>query len=64
MKLYEEDVRVPAREGEIRDEVIRDHTALAAAAETGSDRAVEKVLRGDEHPAAGTTAEHALKRLS
>jgi len=47
----------------LSDEVIRDHTALEAAAATGSDRAVEKVLRGDEHPTAGTTAEHALKRL-
>ena len=46
----------------LSDEVIRDHTALEAAAATGSDRAVEKVLRGDEHPAAGTTAEHALER--
>jgi len=45
----------------LSDEVIRDHTALEAAAETGSDRAVEKVLRGDEHPAAGTTAEHAMR---
>ena len=43
----------------LSDEVITDHSALAAAAVTGSDRAVEKVLRGDEHPTAGTTAEHA-----
>ena len=34
----------------LSDEVITDHSALEAAAETGSDRAVEKVLRGEKHP--------------
>jgi predicted PurR-regulated permease PerM len=47
----------------LSDEVIHDHTALAAAAETGSDRAVDKVLRGDEHPVRGTTAERAMPEL-
>ena len=37
----------------LSDEVITDHSALEKAAETGSDRAVEKVLRGEEH--AGVT---------
>jgi len=45
----------------LSDEVIKDHSALQAAAEIGSDRAVEKVLRGDEHPVSGTTSEHALE---
>ncbi|MEO8433165.1 MAG: AI-2E family transporter [Acidobacteriota bacterium] len=34
----------------LSDEVITDHSALEAAAETGSDHAVENVLRGEEHP--------------
>ena len=33
----------------LSDEVITDHSALEAASEAGSDRAVEKVLRGEEH---------------
>lgn len=33
----------------LSDEVIKDHTALEQAAESGSDRAVEKVLRGEKH---------------
>lgn len=33
----------------LSDEVVTDHQALEAAAETGSDRAVEKVLKGEEH---------------
>jgi predicted PurR-regulated permease PerM len=31
-------------------EVIKDHKALARAAETGSERAVEAVLQGEKHP--------------
>lgn len=33
----------------LSDEVLKDHTALEQAAEAGSDRAVEKVLRGEKH---------------
>ncbi len=33
----------------LSDEVLTDHKALEHAAETGSDRAVEKVLKGEEH---------------
>ena len=33
----------------LNDEVIKDHTALEQAAEAGSDRAVETVLRGEKH---------------
>lgn len=33
----------------LSDEVLKDHSALAQAAEVGSDRAVEKVLRGEKH---------------
>jgi predicted PurR-regulated permease PerM len=36
----------------LSDEVITDHSALEAAANTGSDRAVDKVLRGEEHSGA------------
>jgi predicted PurR-regulated permease PerM len=36
----------------LREEVIHDHSALAEAAENGkSERTVEKVLRGEKHPA-------------
>ncbi len=38
----------------VSDEVLTDHNALEKALETGSDRAVEKVLKGEEH--AGVTA--------
>lgn len=41
----------------LSDEVLTDHSALEAAAETGSDRAVEKVLRGEEHAEAGAGRE-------
>jgi predicted PurR-regulated permease PerM len=37
-------------------EVIRDHKALARAAETGSERAVEAVLQGEKHPGEGPAA--------
>ncbi len=40
----------------LSDEVLTDHSALEAAAETGSDRAVEKVLRGEEHAEAEARA--------
>ena len=33
----------------LSDEVLKDHSALEQAAEAGSDRAVEKVLRGEKH---------------
>ena len=33
----------------LSDEVVRDHKALEAAAEAGSDRVVEKVLKGERH---------------
>src|SRR6185436_20547453 len=33
----------------LSDEVLKDHSALERAAEVGSDRAVEKVLRGEKH---------------
>jgi putative heme transporter len=33
----------------LSDEVLKDHSALEQAAEVGSDRAVEKVLRGEKH---------------
>jgi hypothetical protein len=33
----------------LSDEVIRDHAALERAAESGSDEAVEAVLRGAKH---------------
>ena len=33
----------------LSDEVLKDHNALEQAAEVGSDRAVEKVLRGERH---------------
>jgi predicted PurR-regulated permease PerM len=33
----------------LNDEVLKDHSALEQAAEVGSDRAVEKVLRGEKH---------------
>ncbi|MCA1609662.1 MAG: AI-2E family transporter [Acidobacteria bacterium] len=38
----------------LSDEVLTDHHALEKALETGSDRAVEKVLKGEEH--GGVTA--------
>jgi hypothetical protein len=39
----------------LSDEVVRDHKALEAAAESGgSDRAVEKVLKGEGHHPDGT----------
>ena len=31
-------------------EVLADHSALAQAAETGSEEAVEAVLQGEKHP--------------
>ena len=34
----------------LNPEVIKDHKALARAAETGSERAVETVLQGEKHP--------------
>jgi predicted PurR-regulated permease PerM len=37
----------------LSDEVVTDHNALEAAAETGSDRAVERVLRGEEQRSVG-----------
>jgi predicted PurR-regulated permease PerM len=37
----------------LSDEVLTDHVALQEAAESGSDAAVENVLRGQEHPPAG-----------
>ena len=33
----------------LSEEVLKDHSALEQAAEVGSDRAVEKVLRGEKH---------------
>jgi len=33
----------------LSDEVLKDHSALEQAAEAGSDRAVEKVLKGEKH---------------
>jgi putative heme transporter len=33
----------------LSDEVLKDHSALEQAAEAGTDRAVEKVLRGEKH---------------
>ncbi len=38
----------------LSDEVLTDHSALAAAEESGSERAIEKVLRGEEHPSGKT----------
>ncbi|MDQ6892518.1 MAG: AI-2E family transporter [Acidobacteriota bacterium] len=38
----------------LSDEVVHDHKALEAAAESGSDRAVEKVLKGEVHRSEGT----------
>jgi predicted PurR-regulated permease PerM len=40
----------------LSDEVLTDHFALQAAAEQGSDAAVENVLKGQEHPPAGDEA--------
>lgn len=40
----------------LSDEVLTDHVALQAAAERGSDAAVENVLRGQEHPPDGDAA--------
>jgi predicted PurR-regulated permease PerM len=40
----------------LSDEVLTDHFALQAAAERGSDAAVENVLKGQEHPPAGGAA--------
>jgi predicted PurR-regulated permease PerM len=37
----------------LSDEVLTDHVALQEAAESGSDAAVENVLKGQEHPPAG-----------
>jgi len=37
----------------LSDEVLTDHVALQAAAESGSDAAVENVLKGQEHPPDG-----------
>jgi predicted PurR-regulated permease PerM len=37
-------------------EVIKDHKALARAAETGSERAVDAVLQGEKHPWEGPSA--------
>lgn len=45
----------------LSDEVITDHKALERAVETGSDRAVEKVLRGEEHAGITGTVEKVVK---
>ena len=44
----------------LSSEVIKDHTALEAAAETGSDEAVEAVLRGHKHEGEATSESRVL----
>ena len=41
--------------GYLAPEVIQDHSALARAAETGRDTAIDAVLNGQEHPGSHRT---------